>query len=1061
MPFKSFIKRCLKNLTLLLFLLFLLITKINAQDYFFDNYSVKEGLKKQKVYTIIQDSKDYFWFGTSNGVSRFDGKKFDNFSSRNGLAASGVRYISEDDSGYIWFGHLNGGLSRYDGNVFDTVAFDSLRIFGDITAIVQIKDKIWFTTTNEGAIRADFPVRDSKHIKGKQFNGSNGLSNQVFGAYVSKDGSFICMSDAGLRRFYQRNNSFETFTLPHLTTYFSTLCMLEDKDDNIWFGTFNGGIYKYSFRERKMDFIDLPTHGVRSNTVTCLTQDSKGRIWAGTWDGGIALIEGDSVRALNSSNGLMATRIYDIVEDVEGNILIADQNNGISIYKGDAFQTITDEAIIPDLNINTVYEDKKGALWFGTTKGISCYIPGSKNKPITYTQANSNIYEDVRFIKEDKNGNLWVGSNEGGVILFNMKTSKFEPQPHINSKLYNNGQVKALEVDNDNNLWIGTVEGVAVGTIGEENFQRYTLLDSIVTTVITALYCDPNGDMWIGVENRGDKPGLIKFDSDKKRFNAIHSLRGISPTTMLLDKNGILWTGTDDGLFLIRNDSLLLIITEDDGLLSNTITSLSTDEHDNIYIGTSSGLNRYSIGSKRTYSYTERNGLSGNEILPNASFKSHDGFLWFGTSHGVTRLNPDKLLSEGLEPMTHILGMQVNYEPRKMVHGMRLKYNENTVVFDYYSICLTNPDVVRFRVKLDGAEKEWRPVTDQTSAIYSALPAGKYKFNVTASNSQGIWNTRPTTFGFVVLPPFYFQWWFILIVIVLFIVFIGILIRSQTLLRDKRVLEIKVKERTAEIAQKNIELEDKNRNITSSIVYAERIQRAMLPKEDALDDTFVLFLPKDIVSGDFYWMYENEEFKFIAAVDCTGHGVPGAFMSIIGHNSLNKVIREYGITQPAEIIDKLNIEVMGSLLQRHEKAINDGMDLALIAFNKKNFTLDFAGAFNPLVVVRKGEVFVYKGDKFPIGMTTMDSDLHFTNNSINIQPGDMIYLFSDGYADQFGYATGKKFKSKNIKKILSGISHLSMQEQKYELEKEISDWRGPLEQVDDILFIGTRIPSKP
>ncbi len=284
-------------------------------------------------------------------------------------------------------------------------------------------------------------------------------------------------------------------------------------------------------------------------------------------------------------------------------------------------------------------------------------------------------------------------------------------------------------------------------------------------------------------------------------------------------------------------------------------------------------------------------------------------------------------------------------------------------------------------------------------------------------------------------------------------------IREKNLVKEKLILEQKVKERTAEVVQKSMEIEEKNKDITASIRYAERIQRAMLPKEDTFKETFVLFMPKDIVSGDFYWMYDNGDWQFLAAVDCTGHGVPGAFMSIIGHNSLNKVVREYGLTRPAAIVDQLNIEVMKALMQRHERAINDGMDLALIAFNKKNFTLEFAGAYNPLYVVRKGEVFTYKGDRFPIGMTTMDEKKSFTNQLVDIQPGDVLYLCSDGYADQFGSAEVKKYKSGNVKKLLSEIWSLPMNEQKDKLEKEILSWKGELNQVDDILFIGTKIPE--
>ena len=311
------------------------------------------------------------------------------------------------------------------------------------------------------------------------------------------------------------------------------------------------------------------------------------------------------------------------------------------------------------------------------------------------------------------------------------------------------------------------------------------------------------------------------------------------------------------------------------------------------------------------------------------------------------------------------------------------------------------------------------------------------------------------------MPPFYLTWWFILlsIMVIVAIVVIYIKIREQNLIKEKIILEKKVKERTEEVVQKSMEIEEKNRDITASIRYAERIQRAMLPREDTFKETFVLFMPKDIVSGDFYWMYDNGDWQFIAVVDCTGHGVPGAFMSIIGHNSLNKVVREYGLTRPSAIVDQLNIEVMKALMQRHEKAITDGMDLALIAFNKKNFTLEFAGAFNPLYVVRKGEVILYRGDRNPIGMSSVVERKSFTNQSVDIQPGDMLYMCSDGYADQFGSEAVKKYKSSNVKKLLSEIWYLPVNEQKERLEKEILEWKGNLDQVDDILFVGTKIPE--
>jgi len=1042
-------------------LLFLPGPAINAQNYFFDNYSIKEGLSEQKVYKLLQDSKDYIWLGTANGLSRFDGKKFENFTTRNNLATGGVQAISEDSLGDIWFGHLGGGITRYNGRKFEQVSFDSIKVIGDITSITVIKNKIWFTSASGGAIQADFPVKDIKHIRAKQFRGKEKLSDQVYGSALLRDGSYICIADAGLRKFNTDDHRFENYRMPHLTTYFNTTCLLEDQKGNLWFGTYNGGIYKYIMSESRMDVIDLPKEGVSSNWITCLKEDRKGRIWVGTRGGGIVVFDDTKIKKYNAGNGLRASKIYDIIEDKEGNILIADESNGLTIFKGDAFETIDDSSILPDPNVNSVFQDTTGKLWLGTNAGLVCFSSGNIKKPVILPKTDNFVSKDIRFIKKDRHGNLWMGANDGGVILFNMKTSRFESQPYINSQLYTEGQIKALEIDNQNNLWIGTLDGLRIGSESNQNIRRCAIMDSITVITVTALYLDRDGNMWIGHQPVGKKSGLIKYISLREEFKQIQAFSGITPRAMVMDSRRVLWIGTGQGLFAFRNDSIIETVTQDDGLLSNSINSLEAGNDGSIYIGTNIGLNRYFPDTKRIFSYTKKNGFTGIEAKPNAVYKSPSGDLWLGTANGAVHLRTSESETLLNEPLTHISGIQVNYKERPMNQGLKLTYNEKSVQFDYYSICLTNPDLVRYKVRLDGADEVWRVVDDQTRAFYPALPPGKYTFNVLARNSQGIWNSKPVSFHFVIKPPFYKTWWFVLLAIVLVVLFVVtyIKIREKNLVKEKQVLEEKVKERTAEVVMKSVEIEEKNRDITASIRYAERIQQAMLPREDTFQETFVLFMPKDIVSGDFYWMYDNGDQQFIAVVDCTGHGVPGAFMSIIGHNSLNKVVREYGLTRPSAIVDQLNIEVMKALMQRHEKKITDGMDLALIAYNKKTRILEFAGAFNPLYLVRKGEAFVYKGDRFPIGMTTTDEKKNFTNQTIEVQPGDMLYMCTDGYADQFGSPEVKKYKSYNVKKFLATIWDLPVNEQKVRLEREILEWKGDLEQVDDILFIGTKIPA--
>lgn len=264
------------------------------------------------------------------------------------------------------------------------------------------------------------------------------------------------------------------------------------------------------------------------------------------------------------------------------------------------------------------------------------------------------------------------------------------------------------------------------------------------------------------------------------------------------------------------------------------------------------------------------------------------------------------------------------------------------------------------------------------------------------------------------------------------------------------------------IEEKNKIVEEKNKSITDSIKYAKRIQQAILPittfTTEFREKGFILYKPKDIVSGDFYWMEKKGNKLLVAAVDCTGHGVPGAFMSIVGYNLLNQIVNEHGITNPGAILDELNKGVTDALRQKvEETSVKDGMDLSLIAIDYENNILEYAGAYNPLLLLRERHMVEVKADKFPIGSFVEGEVQRFTNHRIDIEKNDIIYLFSDGYADQFGGPTGKKFKYKNLKELLVSISKYRMDEQQRILDETIEKWRGDLEQVDDIMVVGIKI----
>lgn len=282
-------------------------------------------------------------------------------------------------------------------------------------------------------------------------------------------------------------------------------------------------------------------------------------------------------------------------------------------------------------------------------------------------------------------------------------------------------------------------------------------------------------------------------------------------------------------------------------------------------------------------------------------------------------------------------------------------------------------------------------------------------------------------------------------------------------------LEQKVRDRTAEVMRQKEEIEaqrdkifEQNKHITDSIRYAKRIQSAILPSDETvqsyLRDSFILYMPKDIVSGDFYWVDKRDENVFFAAVDCTGHGVPGAFMSIVGNNQLNYAVNVKGARRPSEILNELNIGVSNTLNHGADKqSIKDGMDISLCNVDFEKRKLIYAGAYNPLYLVRNGELIKIDADKFPVGAFDEKKLRAFADKEIDLIPGDVIYIFSDGYADQFGGPEGRKFMYKAFRELLTNIASKPMLEQREILEKTLRNWIGKLDQVDDILVIGVRV----
>ncbi len=393
---------------------------------------------------------------------------------------------------------------------------------------------------------------------------------------------------------------------------------------------------------------------------------------------------------------------------------------------------------------------------------------------------------------------------------------------------------------------------------------------------------------------------------------------------------------------------------------------------------------------------------------------------------------------------------------------LELEYNFNPLKIYYKGISTFYGSEVKYQYFLRGLDERWQKTTDD-KIIYTSLPPGSYTLELISCNNDDVWNKTPAGFSFTILPPWYRTWYAYAGYFIFGSISIYMFTRSRTqkLEKEKLQLENIVKERTMEIVTQKHLIEEKHKEITDSINYAERIQRSFLATKQLLDenlkDHFVFFQPKDIVSGDFYWASKlsNGNFALVTA-DSTGHGVPGAIMSILNISCLENAVKE-GFLEPSEILNYTRTNIIDRLKKDgSEQGGKDGMDASLICFDFKNTKLFYSAANNPIWIVRDNRIIELDPDKMPVGKHDRDS-VPFQQHEFALLKNDLIYAITDGMPDQFGGPKGKKFMYKKLKELLISLVNLPMQDQKNSLKDALNKWKGDQEQVDDVCIIGIKI----
>ena len=1069
-----------------------------TQQYHFKQYSLEQGLSRSGVYDILQDRNGFLWVATEGGgLCKFDGQKFKTFTRFNGLASEKIRVIFEDRGGLLWLGTTQ-GLSYYDGHSFESITEKDGINSNYIRSIAQDAEGNIWVGSNQGISVIDPAVKGvSKRLK-LQFSLPN---KRVRSLYQQGDVMWIG-TDGGLCRYL--NGEIHLYTTENGLSDNTVLSIFIDSKEQLWVGT-NNGLNKFvdtTFQHWTV------ADGLIHNRVRNITEDHQHNLWIGTSDG-ISIFNGKGFKNLDESNGLSNDRIRSLTRDHFNNIWVGTYFGGIMRFNHQDFVAYTTKDGLKNSQILSITEDEKGDIIVGTYEGVAkLKIFNDKLVRIkSVTKAQGLIDNAVKCILKDDNDYYWYGSNRGiSVIKGNHVTHLKHP-----TGLKDPGVTVIKKIQDI--YWVGTENGlISVKTTNYQNFETTLLTqeDGLAGQSVSEIKAGKNGAVWVSFLD-----GKITRVEKDKMINPIMPEGAEEISALALDKNNEFWIGTNGnglfhGLYLTETHEFKLKrMSTATSLSSNYIFSIITQKNGNVWLGHENGLDLISPVNDSAYiiqTYGPNRGFYGLQNNLNAAYEDQQNNLWFGTVNGLFCLKNDKFssFSDGKASISYIReirldGNAVDWDnstwcsstdgPYKLPTNLVLPYDRNNLTFEFIGLNYINPLNVNYSWKLEGYDNKWKNESHNHLASYTNLDPGKYTFKLRSSNEHGMIVGDPISFEFKILKPWWSTWLVRILALLLGLVLIAtfISLRTRQLRKKQRMLEKTIAERTEEITSKSDELQAKNKEIMDSILYSRRIQQSILPGPEKmttlLPPHFVLYKPKDIVSGDFYWIEKMGEGLdatiFIAVADCTGHGVPGAMVSLVGTRALNSSVRENLLQRPADILNQTNTIMLEAFTDEESGAIiKDGMDIALCAFKKQesSYHFEFAGAHNTVWIIRSKKepafseayeqlnksaendeyaLYELKGNKQPIGY--FEKHVPFDNHTLQLLPGDRFYISSDGYADQFGGPKGKKYKYKALKNKLLDIQNEPITSHEEILRQEFRSWKGDLEQLDDVCFIGVEL----
>ena len=1037
-----------------------LIINSYAQQFNFKNFNLAEGLPQSSVYDIFQDSKGFIWLGTQGGISRFNGIDFNTFSQKNNLADNHVKAICEDKYSNIWTGHRYEGFSCISKkNIFNK---NPKELNSDIIALTNWKNGVIGISSSNGIFNLEL-TNDSINIKNIISVDTNKLTrlNEI----KSKNKQLFIATSNGLI-ILDENLKFKSKLLDKSIVYDFDW----DANNELIVISSRGLIF---FKENKIvSEISL------ENTFTDIAISKTNEIYISNKENGALIFKDNNKQALSTKNNLLSNKINTLLFDNENNLWIGSEGDGVSQVITAKFKAYDKSLGLQNNQVSTLLMDHNNYLWVGGKSELDLLLINDINKRSFNKIIHvSNLFDfklnNLRCIFEDNNNNIWLGTSDGVYIIDEL----FKVVRHLTIKdgLSDNYIISICQ-DSKGFIWLASFNnGVNKIDISKKEFkiESFFKSDGLCSNNFWTVFPSKKGLVYLG----SDDAGISVWDGKNfKTLNDKDGLVNLRAGSITEDSFGNIWVGSIGGGVFKYDGTKFIQFDSKNGLSSNNPYLIIADNFGKVWVGTNSGLDvisdttsSYSTGNKNLFKhYGINQGFTGVETNQNAKFKSENGDLWFGTVKGAIKCNAKELTFDTIAPLMHFTSKKLFLKNEIENSKKKFKHTENHLSFEFIGLHFGNPHQVSYSYKLENFDKDWSPWSKRNRAIYSYLPSGKYTLHVKGANGDNV-ESDLISYEFEIIPPFWERGWFIVLISFVFIISFYVVFKLRSIKAEKNriILIQEVELRTRELNKEKIKvteqkeiIELKNNNITDSINYAKNIQESVLPNVKILDnffsDFFIFNKPRDIVSGDFYWFKKKGDYLIIACADCTGHGIPGAFLSMLGSELMNQIILDPKVNSPGLALELLDIGIYNSINRSGDSFQKDGIDLSICAFNENENKFTYSGARRPIILWDGEKIHTFEPIPCSVGEMKERNEKP-VEIEIPIKKGDRIYMFSDGYIDQFGGEKNKKFLIRRFKELIIELDKTPINKQKDIFMDKFNSWKRNQEQLDDILVIGVEI----